>query len=212
MSFTIGHSQKAQETSVNVSLATRLALLELLTVGAVPDPASALAQAPSQTGRGTDSASPSSPNASLVARSGEAHARLQGSVGRYKPIVQFVEQYRANQAYLLPQLNTAAATANVSQDTVAPQSIIALLLDAEADVKQLERDLRSCDNYAKRDVAGAGRLADHEPLRVRLDAVKTGVAQKLAREQETERRAMVMMERYAEQVGFVLPIVPLACS
>lgn len=218
----------------NISIATRLALLELLVIGSVPNGASILGLTQS-TEEGSSNPSSlknaiSAPHQSITHRSQEAHSQLTQNIERYKPIVQFVEDYRSNRQYLLPQPSTSLATGTASasgsqirnssteqpslngNDLITPQSTISLLFDSEKDLRQLDRDLQSCDNLAQRQVAGAGKLSEHEILLPKLKALKENVAQKLSADEELEREALSLMERYGSHVSYLASyLVPEHC-
>lgn len=213
----------------NISIATRLALLELLVIGSVPNGASILGLTQSSeegsSGPSIRNNAKIAPHQSITHRSQEAHTQLTQSIERYKPIVQFVDDYRSNKQYLLPQPSTNTSTGTSSKpgsqisgtnteqtrlnasDLITPQSAISLLLDSEKDLRQLDRDLHSCDHLAQRQVAGAGKLSEHETLLPTLKALKESVAQKLKADEELEREALSLMERYGSHVS--LPNSPL---
>ncbi|PWN34375.1 uncharacterized protein FA14DRAFT_161788 [Meira miltonrushii] len=209
----------------NISVATRLALLELLVIGSVPNGASVLGLTQSteegSSGPSIRNTAKIAPHQSITHRSQEANTQLTQSIERYKPIVQFVEDYRSNRQYLLPQpsANSSSGTASTpgsqirgtkteqpqtnSSDLITPQSAISLLLDSEKDLRQLDRDLQSCDNLAQRQVAGAGKLSEHEALLPTLKALRESVAQKLTADEELEREALSLMEKYGSHVDTI---------
>jgi len=217
----------------NVSVATRLALLELLVIGSVPNGASILGLTQSSEENSNVLSQIKNvkiaPHQSITNRSQEAHIQLNQSIERYKPIVQFVEDYRSNRQYLLPQA-TISSTSSTSKsgsqirgthtepnrsngsDLISTQSAISLLLDSEQDLRQLDRDLRSCDNLGQRQVAGAGKLSEHESLLSTIKALKENVAQKLTADEELEREALGLMERYGSHVSHLNTIlIPEHC-
>lgn len=205
---------------VNVSVATRLALLELLVIGSVPKGTSILGLTQSAEEDSNNSSvlkkAKIAPYQSITQRSQEANIRFTQSIEQHKPIVQFVEDYRANRQYLLPQANTHTATQSndtktehqneIGSENITPQSTISLLLDSEEDLRQLDRDLHSCDNFAQRQVAGAGNLSVHEALLPTLNVVKESVARKLTADEELEREALDLMERYRSHVRILKAI------
>lgn len=159
----------AMEAPDHVSLLLRLALLESLTLGQTESQGQ---QAP---------VLPAS-NPALLLRSHNAESQFKESIEKYKSIVQFVNEYKDNKRYLqptglaTPSINytldldgaNGGAAAKKGQEgkdetrsvpLLSAQSAIALLLEAEPDLKQLDRDLRTCEGYEGRGTAGAGKLA-----------------------------------------------------
>jgi len=172
------------ETSDNVSLALRLALLESLTLGEYQ-----------QHNRGSATTIKSPPtlpqsNQTILIRSHNAQTEFLQSIDKYKPIVQFVNDYKDNKAFLQPmnlkttikgdvngeigkvvddESNIGGQGQESDEDVVShkesfnsllsTQSIISLLLESEQDLRQLDRDLRSCESHHERNTAGTGKLA-----------------------------------------------------
>lgn len=144
------------------SLGLRLSLLESLTYGEADH-------------------SPSTSKTSILLRSHNAQEKFQHDIERYKSIVHFVEEYRSNKAYLQPSIQNisnfngdttpsngkdidgsiqAASMADTSYSSLlSMQSVIALLLESEKDIRQLDRDLRLCEHHQEKGTAGAGKLA-----------------------------------------------------
>jgi hypothetical protein len=154
------------ETSDSISLVLRLALLESLTLG----------DSHQISGEGVSAiATPpllprTSPTLLLQAQS--AQSTFLQSIEKYRPIVQFVNEYKDNKAYLQPsglfgaekerQKDGSVEESGPGMETnssLSTQSIIALLLESEPELKQLNRDLRACDEHHERNTAGAGKLA-----------------------------------------------------
>lgn len=59
-----------------------------------------------------------------------------------------------NKALLVPQLPSGAQSGN----DLTPSAKAALILDAEHDIRNLDRELREIDTLEKRGIAGAGKL------------------------------------------------------
>lgn len=153
------------EASDHISMLLRVALLESLTLGQAQPTQWQAPKLPLST-------------SSLLLRAQHADAHFQQSIERYKTIVQFVGEYNVNKAYLqptglLPSSNAVVSSNGVSHpddngtrpneqlgsSLLSTQSIISLLLDAEQDLKQLDRDLRMCEEHQEKNTAGAGKLA-----------------------------------------------------
>lgn len=163
------------EAADHVSLGLRLALLESLTLGDVSKTPTNTSKFPLW-------------KSTLVLRSNNAQSQFLESIESYKPIVQFVQDYKDNSIFLQPPstltnrhysspTNIISEEKNSKEESrsteneieihssssslspLSTQSIIALLLESEPDLRQLERDLRMCENHFERDTAGAGKLA-----------------------------------------------------
>lgn len=165
----------------STALATRLALLELLTLGSLPAQEGALVtgrpggEAQHAAARARLMAAGVPASSSITSRAYDAQQQLDSSIARYKSIVHFVGEYNQNRKYLLPKVAAgaevdalAAPTEERNRDArdeededgiLAPQSVAALLLDAEPELKHLEQSLRACEHLGERNVAGPGRLA-----------------------------------------------------
>lgn len=177
-----------------VALKTRLALLEVLTLGSI-----------SAEAKKDVLASPSNVKTSIVERAQDANATLNERVERYKPIVQFIQDYQANLGLLQPhqehrQSENGDSAQSALQQTVPLQSSFALVLEAQSDLVQLERDLRLIQTFVDRDVAGAGKLAELNALGPRLESLKQQLTKRLSEEEELESKAFSLMQRYAEQI------------
>lgn len=158
------------DESDHISLSLRLALLESLTHGDAPGPSTNKAVNPF--------------NSTLFSRSSNAQRQFLESIDKYKPIQQFVSDYKDNQAFLYPTTSSLTSStqngleqaSNGSNKAVeggekkeeedrplpsllSTQSIISLLLESESDLRQLDRDLRMCEHHYERGTAGAGELA-----------------------------------------------------
>lgn len=68
----------------------------------------------------------------------------------------------ANRPLLVPQMTPAmqaAAVSSIAGHDMTPHAKAALILDAEHDIRTLERELREIESLEKRGAAGSGRLA-----------------------------------------------------
>lgn len=160
-------ARRADATSPALSLSLRVALLESLVVGR------------SQLGNGVSAASEaniSSTSRSILSRTLQAQEKLDEALKPHRPVSQFAADYGHNRPYLIPSFATLGGGTSLtsSQDagkgegeeqalprgtTMTPQTQVALLLEAEQDLRDLERDLRQCQTLDERGVAGAGKLA-----------------------------------------------------
>ncbi|GAA5922446.1 hypothetical protein JCM3775_005732 [Rhodotorula graminis] len=116
----------------------------------------------------------------------------------------FVRNYDLNAPLLSPALAVPAAPAPLSADTGGPASHaaqLALVLEAEHDLRTLERELRELQVLDDKDVAGAGKLGDLEPLRPALAQVQDDVKPVAATYAELETRTMALLQRYNDYIS-----------
>ncbi|GAA5843879.1 hypothetical protein JCM9279_000174 [Rhodotorula babjevae] len=116
----------------------------------------------------------------------------------------FVRNYDLNAPLLSPALSVSAAPAPLIAETGGPASQaaqLALVLEAEHDLRTLERDLRELQVLDERDVAGAGKLGDLEPLRPALVQVQEDVKPVAASYAELEARTMALLQRYNDYIS-----------
>lgn len=64
-----------------------------------------------------------------------------------------------NAPLLIPQLPSAAIQANSAGNDLSARAKASLVLEAEHDIRTIERELREIDTLEKRGIAGAGTLA-----------------------------------------------------
>lgn len=64
-----------------------------------------------------------------------------------------------NAPLLVPQLPTAALYASTAGSDLSIHAKASLVLEAEQEIRTIERELREIETLEKRGVAGAGRLA-----------------------------------------------------
>ncbi|UZJ52123.1 hypothetical protein CBS101457_001443 [Exobasidium rhododendri] len=200
------------ETPDNISLILRLALIESLTLGGSQQRTESVSTTATPV-----TLLPQSKE-TLLLRSQNAQLQFLQSIERHKPIVQFVNEYKENQAYLQPaglvsEDDKRENGGDVEQSRtldggegvplLSTQSIISLLLESEADIRQLSRDLRRCSDFHERGIAGAGKLADHMALLPRLDRLASETDAASKQRMMTEERAMQLMEQYSAQVDVI---------
>ncbi|GAA5881010.1 hypothetical protein JCM1840_007218 [Sporobolomyces johnsonii] len=109
----------------------------------------------------------------------------------------FVQNYDLNS----PLLSVAPLPASSSTDEVTPQAKVSLILEAEHEIRSLERDLREIEALEGRGVVEAGRLAEHEGLKEPLDEVRTAarpIAQGYA---SLEARTTALLQRYNNYIS-----------
>jgi len=74
------------------------------------------------------------------------------------------------------------------------------LIEMEPDIRAADRDIQEIEALEKKGVTGAGKLADYEPLRPRLDALLKAHEEDARRAAALEKRVANLMESHATQV------------
>ena len=168
--------------SPNESLELRLRALETIATGTAP------LKAPDAGAR------------SIARRADDATASFRAAVTAHDPIRRFVDGYELNAPLLRPPLPTDGHHAAGDEPAPAAEVKAALVLEAEADVRATERDLRELEALDKRGLAGAGTLAGHDALRPDLDKLRgelPGVVRSYA---ALEDRVTALLQRYGDHV------------
>lgn len=78
---------------------------------------------------------------------------------------------------------------------------VALILESEGEIRQLERDLRELDTLDQRGVVGAGSLAAHESLKPSLLALKENTTPLSSSHASLEKRTNDLLAHYNEYIG-----------
>ncbi|GAA5959457.1 hypothetical protein JCM21900_003762 [Sporobolomyces salmonicolor] len=146
------------------------------------------------------SSSSSSSKAPLARRISQVQSQLNHALEAATgsdAIRRFVQNYDLNS----PLLSVAPLPASPSVDEVTPQAKVSLILEAEHEIRSLERDLREIEALEARGVVEAGKLAKHESLKEPLDEVRTAalpIAQGYA---SLEARTTALLQRYNDYIS-----------
>ncbi|KAI5480796.1 hypothetical protein MNV49_007206 [Pseudohyphozyma bogoriensis] len=177
----------ASPISPELALDLRLRFLETLIAGkpaALSSPASS-------------SSAPSQP--SLTRRADLVQAQLKQTLetgGGGEAVRRFVQGYDLNEPLLrLPPVSGQEG------DALTPQAKVALILESENEIRQLERELREVDTLDQRGVVGAGKLADHEPLKRELEALQTTAAPLASSYASLEARTNKLLAEYNDYIS-----------
>ncbi|GJN88776.1 hypothetical protein Rhopal_001745-T1 [Rhodotorula paludigena] len=148
------------------------------------------------------SSSPNSSPASLARRVAHVHEALQQALetpqGGTDAVRRFVQNYELNSPLLTPALPSAPPEPDAPTSSA---SKLALVLEAEHDLRTLERDLRELAVLDERGVVGAGQLADHEALRPTLDDVVTKVKPVAKEYVSLEQRTTALLQGYNDYIS-----------
>ncbi|GAA6056487.1 hypothetical protein JCM3770_007026 [Rhodotorula araucariae] len=111
----------------------------------------------------------------------------------------FVHNYELNAPLLSPALAAPAPAPADAPDSPAAQ--LALVLEAEADLRTLDRELRELALLDERGIAAAGKLAEHEALRPALVQLQQRAKPVAASYTELEARTTALLQRYNDYIG-----------
>ncbi|GAA5847884.1 hypothetical protein JCM3766R1_003169 [Sporobolomyces carnicolor] len=141
-----------------------------------------------------------SSSVSLARRISRVEAQLKAaldSAGSTDAIRRFVQNYDAN----APLLSVAPVPINPpDQDALTVPAKVSLILEAEHDIRALERDLREVETLHQRGVVEAGRLAEHKPLKGTLEQLTEGTQPVAEAYASLEDRTMILLQQYNDYI------------
>jgi len=105
-----------------------------------------------------------------------------------------------NAPLLVPQLPLSIQPV---ESDLTPHTKAALILEAEHDIKTLERELREIELLDKRGVAGAGKLSDHEALKTPLLQARKDLSGLVGSYSDLETRVERLLASYDDYVDTV---------
>ncbi|KAK4703619.1 hypothetical protein P7C70_g2597, partial [Phenoliferia sp. Uapishka_3] len=135
---------------------------------------------------------------SLTRRADLIQARLKEALdtgGGGDAVRRFVQGYELN----APLLRLPPAP-SLALEEMSPQAKVALILESEGEIRQLERELREVETLEHRGVVGSGNLADHEGLKPALAEVKANVTPQITSYSSLEARTNALLSRYNEYI------------
>ncbi|KAG5219631.1 Dynactin [Salix suchowensis] len=88
-----------------------------------------------------------------------------------------------------------------SYSMMSPEELEAFITEMEPEIRAADHDMREIEALSNKGVLNAGKLADHEALRPRLDAVVKAYEEDLERAAALEHRLARLMERNATLVS-----------
>ncbi|KIJ32387.1 hypothetical protein M422DRAFT_184491, partial [Sphaerobolus stellatus SS14] len=138
----------------------------------------------------------------LSRRAEELQRRLDSVVSSHEGLKKFMERYDQYTEFLAPSFALSGTTPEEvpSYSQMSSTELDALLSEMEIDIRAADRDMREIEALEKRGVVGAGKLADHEELKPRLEALSAAHDQDLAKAKELENRIANLLERHATKV------------
>ncbi|KIJ25715.1 hypothetical protein M422DRAFT_193118 [Sphaerobolus stellatus SS14] len=138
----------------------------------------------------------------LSRRAEELQRRLDSVVSSHEGLKKFMERYDQYTEFLAPSFALSGTTPEEfpSYSQMSSTELDALLSEMEIDIRAADRDMREIEALKKRGVVGAEKLADHEELKPRLEALSAAHDQDLAKAKELENRIANLLERHATKV------------
>ncbi|GAA6013119.1 hypothetical protein JCM11491_005187 [Sporobolomyces phaffii] len=137
---------------------------------------------------------------SLARRVSHVEAQLKHALegtGSTDAVRRFVQNYELNAPLLSAGPVPAAAP---DQDALTVPAKVSLILEAELELRTLERDLRDLDTLHQRGVVEAGRLAEHEPLREPLAQLVKDTRPVSATYASLEDRTTSLLRQYNDYI------------
>lgn len=119
-----------------------------------------------------------------------------------EPIRRFVDGYEANAALLRTPLPTDGLPIG-DEPMPSNETKAIMVLEAEADLRSVEKDLRELEALDKRDLAGAGTLGAHESLQQSLQQLRAELPAVARSYSALEDRLTTVLEHYNAHISNV---------
>ncbi|GAA5977000.1 hypothetical protein JCM11641_002222 [Rhodosporidiobolus odoratus] len=117
-------------------------------------------------------------------------------------IRRFVQNYDLNSPLLsVAPLPLSSPLCTGEEAPTSPQAKVALILEAEQEVKFLERDLRELAVLDERGVVGAGKLGEHEALKADLTALRSRTTPTASSYAALESRTTTLLQTYNNYIS-----------
>ncbi|GAA5904015.1 uncharacterized protein JCM6883_002055 [Sporobolomyces salmoneus] len=109
----------------------------------------------------------------------------------------FVQNYDSN----APLLSVAPVPIQPpDQDSLSTPAKVSLVLEAENEIRTLERDLREIETLHQRGVVEAGKLPEHEALKTPLKQLMTETRPVATAYASLEDRTMILLQQYNDYI------------
>ncbi|GAA5868826.1 hypothetical protein JCM8547_002840 [Rhodosporidiobolus lusitaniae] len=135
--------------------------------------------------------------------SGAAHggggATAGAAPGASEAVRRFVQNYDLN----APLLSVAPVPllAGSSSADVTPQAKVSLILEAENEIRALEKELREIAVLDERGVVGAGKLGEHEALKPQLVQLRQATGPVASSYTSLEQRTTALLQQYNDYIS-----------
>ncbi|BGP22581.1 hypothetical protein Rt10032_c08g3451 [Rhodotorula toruloides] len=144
---------------------------------------------------------PASSTVPLARRVSQVEAQLKRALdqsgGGTEALKRFVQNYDANS----PLLTIAPVPTAPDSTEVLPQAKVAVILEAEQEIRTLERELREIGVLYERGVVESGKLGEHERLKPLLAETRTAAAPVSASNALLEQRTTTLLQRYNNYIS-----------
>lgn len=138
----------------------------------------------------------------LMRRVEDLQRRLDAIVQSSEGLRRFMDHYEQHSHLLTPSFGLASVipTSPPPYDSMSPTEVDAFLTEMEPDIRAADRDLREIELLEKKDVTSAGKLADYEAFKPRLEKLIQAHEEDQRLTADLEKRVGALMERYASNV------------
>ncbi|GAA5978569.1 hypothetical protein JCM10908_004408 [Rhodotorula pacifica] len=109
----------------------------------------------------------------------------------------FVANYDAN----APLLSVGSLPNEADSEGLTAEAKATLILEAEHEIRTLEKDLRELQVLNEQNVVDAGRLPDHEQLKESLAQTRTAAVPLSHKYSDLEARTTVLLQRYNHYIS-----------
>ncbi|KAI0785188.1 hypothetical protein C8Q75DRAFT_723130 [Abortiporus biennis] len=132
----------------------------------------------------------------------ELQRRLNTIVQGNEGLRRFTENYEQHAHLLTPSfaLSGTIPTAAPAYENMNGSELEAFIAEMETDIRGADRDLREIEMLEKKNVTGAGKLAEYEQLQPRLEKLVEEHRKDLELAKSLEGRIAQLMDRYATNV------------
>ncbi|BGO89368.1 hypothetical protein NBRC10512_006282 [Rhodotorula toruloides] len=144
---------------------------------------------------------PAASTVPLARRVSQVEAQLRQALeqsGRgTEALKRFVQNYDANS----PLLTIAPVSTAPDSTEVLPQAKVALILEAEQEIRTLERELREIGVLDERGVVETGKLGEHEKLKPLLAETRKAATPVSASYSSFDQRTTTLLQRYNNYIS-----------
>ncbi|GAA5833822.1 hypothetical protein JCM11251_005975 [Rhodosporidiobolus azoricus] len=121
--------------------------------------------------------------------------------GASEAVRRFVQNYDLNAPLLSVAPVPFSSSGSLLGEDISPQAKVHLVLEAEHEIRSLERDLREIQVLDERSVVGAGKLGEHETLKPRLTALRQSAAPIASSYASLETRTTALLQQYNDYIS-----------